>query len=275
MANEQMKSAWDGDEGDHWAEYADRYDASSARLKAAYIPAIGAGPEDRVLDVGCGAGVLALELAGRVASVKGVDLSSRMIDVARTRAAERGITNSTFERADAQTDPLGADYDVAVSSFGVMFFDDPVVAFSNIGRALKPGGRVSFLAWRPITENEWLMGIRTSMAMGRDLPLPPLDAPNPFTLSVPERTSSLFEAAGFTDVTSTPVDEPMVLGSDVEHAYAFFSQAGLAKGLSQDLSDAFRAQGFANLKQFLAGYQTSEGVLVPSAAWIITARKPG
>src|SRR5256885_2152662 len=122
MANEGMRAAWDGDEGSHWADFADRYDASSERVKAVYIPAIGAGPDDRVLDVGCGAGVLALELAGRVGSIKGVDLSSRMLDVARARAAERGIANATFEQADAQTDPLGADYDVAVSSFGVMFF---------------------------------------------------------------------------------------------------------------------------------------------------------
>ncbi|MEY2474471.1 MAG: hypothetical protein QOK28_3800 [Actinomycetota bacterium] len=273
MANEGMRSAWDGEEGEHWAEYADRYDASSERVKAAYIPAIGAGADDRVLDIGCGAGVLALELAGRVASITGVDLSSRMLDVARRRAAERGIANATFEHADAQTDPLGAGYDVAVSSFGVMFFDDPVAAFTNIGRALKPGGRVSFLVWRPITENQWLMGIRTSMAMGRELPLPPLDAPNPFTLSVPERTASLFQAAGYTGVTSTPVDEPMVLGSDVENAYAFFSQAGLAKGLSQDLSEEDRAQGFANLKRFLAAYETPEGVVVPSAAWVIGATR--
>ncbi len=273
MANEAMQQAWDGEEGEHWVEYADQYDASSVRVKAQYLAALDVRPDDRVLDVGCGAGDLTLDVAARVASIHGVDLSSGMLELARKRAADRGIANATFARADAQTDALGDDYDVAVSSFGVMFFDDPVAAFTNIGRALKPVGRVSFLVWRPITENEWLMGIRTSLAMGRDLPLPPLEAPTPFALSVPERTASLFEAAGFTGVTSTPIDEAMVLGADTEDAYAFFSQAGLAKGLSQDLDEAQKKAGFANLKRFLADHATPDGVLVPSAAWVIGATR--
>src|SRR5689334_9536168 len=117
MANEAMQQAWDGDEGDHWAEYADLYDASSVRVKAKYLPAIAAGSADRVLDVGCGAGGLTLDLAKQVASIMGVDLSSRMLEVARTRAANRGIANAEFAQADAQTDDLGSGYDVAVSSF--------------------------------------------------------------------------------------------------------------------------------------------------------------
>ena len=116
---------------------------SSVRVKARYVAAIGVHAEDRVLDIGCGAGGLTLDLASRVASIHGVDLSSGMLESACTWAAARGITNATFTRADAQVDDLGGDYDVAVSSFGVMFFDDPVAAFANIGRVLKPGGRVA------------------------------------------------------------------------------------------------------------------------------------
>jgi ubiquinone/menaquinone biosynthesis C-methylase UbiE len=276
MANEAMEAAWDGEEGDHWAEHADHYDLASTRVMAAYVPAIGVRPDDRVLDVGCGAGGLALDLAALCpnGSVLGVDLSSQMLDVAAKRAAARGITNVAFEQADAQTHAfVPASFDLAVSSFGCMFFDDPVAAFTNINAALKPGGRVAFIAWQAMQDNPWLMGIRTSLAMGRDLPFPPLEAPTPFALSVPARTASLFEAAGFTDVASTAVNEPMVLGRDTDDAYEFFKEAGIAKGLSHDLDDEQKKQGFANLRQFLGDHETPEGVLVDSAAWIISAAK--
>jgi SAM-dependent methyltransferase len=181
-----------------------------------------------------------------------------------------------FLRADAQTHAFpDAAFDVAVSSFGVMFFDDPVAAFTNIGRALKPNGRVSFLAWRPIQENKWLMGIRSSLAMGRDLPVPPLEAPSPFALSSPERNEALLSAAGFTDVMSTAVDQPMILGADTDTAYAFFSQQGITKGLSQDLDEDQKQQGFAQLRRFVADHETPDGVRIGSAAWVISARKPG
>jgi len=277
MANEAMTEAWDGEEGDHWAEYADRYDLASSRVMAAYVPAIGASPVDQVLDVGCGAGGFALRVAALCpqGSVLGVDLSSKMLDVAAKRAAARGLSNVSFEQLDAQTHPFApATFDLVVSSFGCMFFDDLVAAFTNIAAALKPGGRLSIIAWRPITENIWLMGIRNSLAMGRDLPLPPLEAPTPFALSSPDRTRSVLEAAGLTEVASTPVDEPMVLGSHLDDAYEFFKEAGLAKGLSQDLDDGQRKEGFAKLRQFLADHETPEGVLVGSAAWIISATKP-
>jgi SAM-dependent methyltransferase len=275
MANEAMVQAWDGEEGDHWAEHADEYDAASTRVMAAYVPTLRVQASDAVLDVGCGAGGLALQLAASAGSVLGVDLSSQMLDVAAKRAAARGLTNVSFEQADAQTHAFESEsFDLAVSSFGCMFFDDPVAAFANIGRALKPGGRVSFIAWRGLPEQKWIMGLRDALAMGRDLPFPPLEAPTPFALASPERNAELFGAAGFTDVVCTPVDQPMVLGATTEDAYNFFKDSGIAKGLSHDLYDAQKAEGFANLRRFLAAHETPDGVLVDSAAWIITAQRP-
>jgi SAM-dependent methyltransferase len=277
MANEAMQAAWDGEEGEHWAEFADRYDAASVRPERAFLAAIPIAAADAVLDIGCGAGGLALSIAAEhpAASVLGVDLSSQMLDVAGKRAAARGLTNVAFEQADAQTHAfVESAYDVAVSSFGVMFFDDPVAAFSNIGRALKPGGQVRFAAWRALQDNPWLMSIRGALAMGRDLPFPPLEAPTPFSLSNPERTTSLLSAAGFVDIDLTPLDEPMIPGSDADDAYSFISQIGIVKGLSHDLDDAQRVQALANLRQMLAEHETPDGVLVDTAAWIISARKP-
>jgi SAM-dependent methyltransferase len=276
MANEAMESAWDGEEGEHWSEYADRYDAASVRVMGAYLPTIGVKRDDRVLDVGCGAGGLSLELAAlcQNGSVFGVDLSSKMLEVAAKRAATRGLTNTEFIRADAQTHAFpDATFDVAVSSFGVMFFDDPVAAFTNIGRALKPAGRVAFIAWRALPEQKWIMGLREALAMGRDLPFPPLEAPTPFSLSSPERNVELLTAAGFTDVASTPVDQPMILGATTDDAFAFAREIGIVKGLSDDLSEKQKQEGIANVRRFIADHETPDGVLVDSAAWIITARR--
>jgi SAM-dependent methyltransferase len=274
MANEAMEAAWNGDEGEHWAEFADRYDSAAVRLNAAYLRAVPLAAADTVLDIGCGAGGLALEVAPSVESVLGVDLSSQMLAVAAKRAAARGVLNVEFVRADAQTHKFDAGrFDLAISGMGVMFFDDPVAAFRNIATAIKPGGTICFAAWRALQENEWLMAIRGALALGRDLPVPPLQAPTPFSLSDPDRTRSLLADAGLRDVALAPLDEPMIPGADADDAFAFVRQIGMVKGLTETLDDEQRAQAFANLRQVLADHQTSDGVQLNTAAWIITARK--
>lgn len=274
MANDAMRAAWDGDEGEHWAANADWYDRASVRVTAGLTDAIGVGADDAVLDVGCGAGGLTLELAQTCASAHGVDLSSQMLDVANKRAADRGLSNATFEQADAQTtafDP--AAFDVAVSSFGVMFFDDLVAAFTNIGAALKPDGRLVLAVWRDLRENEWLMQIRDALALGRDLPFPPLEAPTPFALSNQERTTSILTSAGFGDIAFQPMDEPMVAGVDAADAFEHASKIGLVKGLTDDLTPEQKAEGLGNLHALMLERVTPAGVLLPTAAWIISARK--
>lgn len=272
MANEAMKAAWDGEEGSHWAEHADWYDNASKAVMQRYRALAKIGSSDAVLDIGCGAGGLSLDLAPVCRAVHGVDLSAEMLDVARKRAADRGIANATFEQADAQTDSLGAEYDVVVSSFGAMFFDDPVAAFRNIATSLKPGGRLALAAWRDLRENEWLMKIRGALALGRDLPLPPLAAPTPFSLSNVERTTALLAEAGFAEVALTPVDEPFTMGRDGASAYDFVKDIGIVHGLTSELDEAQKAEALENLRAMLAAHETPNGVQLQTAAWTVTAR---
>ena len=87
-------------------------------------------------------------------------------------------------QGDAQVYPFDdAAFDVAISRFGVMFFADPVAAFTNIGRALKPGGRIAWIVWRSLAENELFSEVRRAIAVGRDLPTPPSGVPSPFGLA--------------------------------------------------------------------------------------------
>jgi SAM-dependent methyltransferase len=162
-SNVDALRGWDGDEGAYWAANADHFDRAIAAYDDRFLAAADVQDADRVLDVGCGTGKNTRDAARAAASgsALGVDLSSRMIELARRRAVEEGLQNVTFEQADAQIHPFQAEaFDVAISRTGAMFFGDMVAAFTNIGRALPPGGRLALLTWQPLPGNEWIREFR-------------------------------------------------------------------------------------------------------------------
>jgi SAM-dependent methyltransferase len=106
-------------------------------------------------DIACSPGRAGAEGLGGTGSAFGVDLSGRMIVLARRLAERQGLANAQFEWADAQIRPFrAASFDVAISRTGTMFFGDPVSAFANIARALAPGGRLALPAWQGPQANE-------------------------------------------------------------------------------------------------------------------------
>jgi SAM-dependent methyltransferase len=220
--NADMAAAWDGSEGDHWSDHAGHYESSAAGFGQALLDAVAVDDRSAVLDVGCGTGATTLA-CGRIAragAVLGVDLSSRMLDRARAAAADEGLEHVRFEQADAQVFPFdAAAFDVAVSSFGAMFFADPVAAFSNIRRALRPRASMTLMAWRDLGRNEWVMAFRDALAAGRDLPTPPPGAQGPFSLADRDITTERLTAAGFADVGFASLDETMYFGRDVDDAW--------------------------------------------------------
>lgn len=276
VVNTDQAAAWDGHEGDVWAEHADRYDRASSRIWRHFTDAQLVGVADRVLDVGCGAGGPTRALA-RIAfdgELTGVDLSTKMLEVARQRSAEEGLDNVTFTQGDAQVfrfEP-GA-FDVVASCFGAMFFNDPVAAFANIGSGLRKGGLLALLAWRSLPENEWLMSLRDALAVGRDLPFPPPDAPTPFSLAAPARVRDILGSAGLDNVALEPVNEPMDFGKNAADAEGFAKTMGIVEGLTDGLGAEARDEAMGNLSRLFEERETAEGVLLSSAAWLITARK--
>jgi SAM-dependent methyltransferase len=169
------------------------------------MAAVSPQPGQRVLDVGCGGGGVAVSLAARTAPdgiVVGVDISEKLLELARTRAAEAGVRNLEFVHSDMQTDTVGeGDFDLAVSQFGVMFFDRPVLAFANIGRHLRHGGQLTFVCWQMVDRNPW----HVSSALAGLIPAPkPPDAGRsavgPFTLGEPGHTTDLLTEAGFVEI---------------------------------------------------------------------------
>ena len=275
--NAEMAGAWNGEEGEDWAARADRFDAASAAFDASLLEAAGIGAADRVLDVGCGAGT-STRAAARAAPdghVTGIDLSAPLLAEARRRSAAAGLTNTTFLQGDAQVHPFEpASFDVAVSRFGAMFFGDPVAAFTNLARALRPGGRLAMLSWQPLARNEWLLVLRRVLAAGRPLPEPPGDAPGPFGLSDAGHVRRVLAAAGFGSVRLAEVPGVARLGADAEDAFEFVSGLGLTRGLLGGLDDGARRAALDDLRAVLAEHATPDGVLFGATAWLVTARRP-
>lgn len=276
IANTEMAAAWDGAEGAEWARDWERYDRAVAGHHARLMAAAAIGPADRVLDVGCGNGETsraAARLAG-AGSVLGVDLSSSMLERARALAGAEGLTNVAFEHADAQVHPFtpGA-FDVVVSRFGTMFFADPLAAFTNLARATRPGGRVVMVAWQSLAANEWLREIRAALAAGRSLPTPPTGLPGPFAQADPDQVRSVLSGAGFDDIALQPTEEPFWIGSGTDDAFAFMSTGGMARGMLQDLDEPARRRALDTLRATLDRYAGAGGVVLGSAAWLISARR--
>jgi SAM-dependent methyltransferase len=164
-----------------------------------------------------------------------VDISRPLLQRAEQRARHDGLTNVRFEHGDAQTYRLAPQgFDVAISRFGVMFFSDPTAAFANIARGLRPGGRIAFVCWQPLANNEWITMLASAAA--QHIPLPPPDepgSPGPFSLGDRQHLAAVLDAAGLVDVAIQPVVESLWLVETSPTPSNSSKRAGSAKGCSK------------------------------------------
>ena len=276
--NLDQARAWDGEEGEHWAAHAERYDRAVAAYGPPFRDAANVSAGDAVLDVGCGNGETTLDAAraaGSKGSACGVDLSERMLARARKRAATEGLDQVRFVQADAQVHDFGGEaFDVVISRFGSMFFADHGAAFDHLAGATRPGGRLALLAWQSLNNNEWLREVRSALAAGRDLPAPGAGTPTPFGLSDPDWVRTMLMSSGWRDVSCEGLARPFRLGDDADDALEFLSGTGAVRGMLQDLDPDRAASALTALHAALAAHETDDGVLMGSATWLVTARKP-
>jgi SAM-dependent methyltransferase len=205
--------------------------------------------------------------------VLGVDLSAQMLAVAARLSAEEELGNVAFERADAQVTrfPPG-HFDVAISRFGVMFFDDPVAAFTNIGRALRPDGRLALLVWQTREHNEWARVFRQALS-GR-AEMPELAATgHAFTLADPTVVRQILGAAGFADVGLAGVHQPVFYGDDLDTAVDLVKSLPTSMEQLAELDEAGQAEALDRLRAALAGHLSSQGVRLDARSWLVTARR--
>jgi SAM-dependent methyltransferase len=196
---------------EYWASVWPKREQLTSAVTDILLGHLGLVESERVLDIGSGGGTTTIA-AGRLVclggSAVGADISAQLVELARRRATEQRATNVSFDLADVQHDTIpGAPFDVAVSQFGVMFFDEPEVAFANIRRQLVAGGRLAFACWQSIEKNPWFVG----PALAAYIPPPPPPSPGksptgPFSLSDPDRVAEILGAAGWKTVEHKPYE---------------------------------------------------------------------
>lgn len=269
---------WNGEGGQTWVRNMDRIEANFVALTACLLAHSGAQPGEQVLDVGCGGGHTSRVLAQAVSpdgAVLAVDISEPILRVARQRHG--AVANLAFLQADAGNADLGtARFDLLFSRFGVMFFANPVAAFSELRRAVKPTGRVVFLCWRAMGENAWMAAPTAAAvaALGEEhRPAPPADprAPGPFAFADADYVGGILRGAGFSTVAIEPLDEAMHLG-DVDTALDHLKSMGpISQALPKVSVDQQHAVDAA-MRDALGRYLLDGEVRAPSATWLVTAR---
>ncbi len=237
---------------------------------------------ERVLDVGCGAGQTLLELSHLVGShgqVVGVDVSQPLLARAHERMDESGIGNVQTLLGDAAQQRFEQPFDAVFSRFGVMFFDEPAAAFRNLHAALRPGGRLGFVCWQSVERNAWVQRLLEALrAVAPEQPVPELlaiDRPGPFYLAQAEFVTELLVGAGFEDVRITSLETDLSFGGapTLDEAVEFALEIGpparfVADGDPERLPEFTRA-----LRDALEPFSSERGVWLPSATWIVTARR--
>ncbi|MFD0688057.1 class I SAM-dependent methyltransferase [Actinomadura fibrosa] len=249
------------------------YDAELQRHDRVLRRACGVRPGDRVLDIGCGTGRTTRQAAraARAGSALGVDVSAPAIERARELATGEGLGNVSFEHADAQSHRFPPDrFDLAMSRFGTMFFADPVAAFANIGRALRPAGRLVMMVWQSPERNEWDVAIRRALGdAARRAPT----GPDAFSLADPPAVERILEAAGFSGIAFADVHEPVYYGPDAAAALDWVRGFTCTSEALNRLDPAGSARAVGRLREMLTAHQRDDGVWFDSRAWIVTAHR--
>lgn len=267
---------WRDTVGQVWADNYARTDRTFSGLTQTLLERLASVPGDTICDIGCGAGELSLALAQArpYARVLGLDISDALVDVARQRGAGQG--NLRFSSGDAarwQAEE-GAQPDLYVSRHGVMFFDDPVAAFTHLRANAAADTRLVFSCFRAAQGNLWASEARALL----DVPSPPDPyAPGPFAFAEEDYVRSLLLRSGWRDVVMEPVDFAFVTGAGrdpVEDSLKYFTRIGPATDLfNQDEDENRRSELLQRLRPWLQRYRSGDCVVFPAQAWIVSARK--
>jgi ubiquinone/menaquinone biosynthesis C-methylase UbiE len=278
MANAAQIDFWNGDAGSGWVRNQEQLDSMLAPLGEAGIESLLAETGLRVLDIGCGCGASSVSLARLGCHVTGVDISAPMLAMARSRIMGDDI-EINFVQQDAATSSFDGNYDRVFSRFGVMFFDDPVSAFSNIHSALRDTGKLAFVCWRAVQENAW-MREPVSIMMKYVRPAadeavvskPDPHAPGPFAFADEDRVRDILTSAGFSNIRLQSLDSAIQIGrGSAQDALHFIEEIGPASRLMSEQTEDSKALIRTDLLQLMEENRSDGQVTMGAACWIVTA----
>lgn len=274
--NADQVAFWNGQGGQTWVKRQQHTDTTLTPVNEALLAFAGAQPGERVLDVGCGCGAVTLDLAravGPEGRVTGLDISGPMLAEGAARAAAAGIANVDWREADAASVELD-EFDLLTSAFGVMFFGDPVAAFSHMRAAASPDARMALVCWRPLAENPWI-----EVPMSAVTPhLPPRskgepNSPGMFGFANPDHVTGILTAAGWTAPKFEPLDVALDIaaGNGLGAAVEQSTKIGAVNSWLRGQPDEVAAASVASIRAALEPCVDGDHVRLPGAMWLISS----
>ncbi len=281
-----QQAFWNGDAAQAWVEAQGVLDQMFRPFEDALVEAVAAQPGNRILDIGCGTGSVIRAAARRLgpgqrqeqrqeqrqsARCTGIDISEAMIAAARAIAAREGV-NADFICADAQTHDFAPEsFDMIVSRFGVMFFDDPVRAFANLRRSVRSGGALQFAAWRSAGDNPFMTAAeRAAVPFVPDLPVRQKDAPGQFGFADQHRVARILEESSWRDIAITPIDVACAIPKAALDGY--ITRLGPLGRVLPQLDAQTRGQVIEAVRAAFAPFVEGQEVRFIAACWMARAR---
>lgn len=277
--NAEQIAYWNGPGGQRWVDRQQAQDEMLEPISAILLDRAKSRPGERVVDVGCGCGATTRAFAEKVGAaghVLGVDISAPMLQRARQVAPQGARVE--FQLADASAYPFKpASFDLIVSRFGVMFFAEPAGSFANLRKALRPGGRLTFVCWREPRANPWLITpLQAAYNHVPKLPEVGPEDPGPFSFASEARVHRILGGAGFSDIAMEACDLTLdvAIGNGLDAAVESALQIGptsrALEGQPADIVAAVRR----SIHEVLAPFAKGQAVVLPASIWVVTARNP-
>jgi ubiquinone/menaquinone biosynthesis C-methylase UbiE len=274
QTNNEQATNWNGLSGQAWVEMQELLDQMFKPFEELLVEAVVAGGAGQVLDIGCGTGSTTLAAQRRLGAKSrclGVDISEPMITAARARAEREGLPAS-FIRADAQTHAFEpASFDMIISRFGVMFFDDFVQAFANLRRVAMEDAELRFIAWRSAAENPFMTTAeRASAPLVPAIPARRPDGPGQFAFADQHRIDRILEESGWAGAEIRPIDVTCTLPE--KELVRYMTRIGPLGRIFPEVDEQTRAQLIQTVRPAFDPYVHGAEICFTAACWMVRAR---
>ncbi|MDG1230017.1 MAG: class I SAM-dependent methyltransferase [SAR86 cluster bacterium] len=277
--NIKQRQFWSGAGGDVWVNKQREMDIMLNPLGDRVIERLDLKSDAKIIDIGCGCGATTLEIAKKITQgeILGVDISEPMLDKATETAKEMSLSNISFEVKDVQVDVMPQNYfDVAFSRFGVMFFEDPFEAFKNIHSSLKEDGLLSFVCWQNASLNPWQSLSIQVIKEFLDLPAPAPKSPGPFAFEDKTYLEEILRESGFKglEILDNQEDIVMFSGKSIREACEdYLTINPVVTEMLKNSKPELTEEILEALVIKFSNFHQNDGLLFPSATWIVTAKK--
>ncbi len=271
---------WNEEGGKFWSENKQLMDNMLYPLGKVALDGLNVKEGMHVLDVGCGAGSTTIELSslvGREGLITGIDISNPLTSKARKLSKQLNLKNVNFKVFNIQTTDLLPDsFDRAYSRFGLMFFEDPFVAFSNINNSLKLDAKLSFVCWQEPKLNPWQYLPIKKLINFIDFPTFEPRQPGPFAFQEKEYITKILIKSGFKKIQIHSHKQNITLFKGLNLSQAvekFLSMNPIVSQVIKEKNNSFRSKVFGAVEEVWFPFYKNDVLQFPSACWIVNACK--